>query len=45
MHSENFELIKEYFDAGLWSKAKVKFAVARGKIMIEEYYEIVGEKY
>ncbi len=45
MHSENFELIKEYYDSGLWSKVKVRFAVVRGKITTEEYYEIVGEEY
>ena len=44
-HSENFELVKDYYDTGLWSKARVKRAVRCGWITAEEYYEIVGEVY
>ena len=43
-HSENFDLVKGYYDAGLWSKARVRKAVGRW-ITSEEYAEIVGEPY
>ncbi len=43
-HSEHFELVKGYYSAGLWSKARVRKAV--GKWITPEEYEIItGEVY
>lgn len=44
-HSEKFELVKEYYDAGFWKKKAVKNAVRRGWITSDEYLEITGEEY
>ena len=33
-HSEKFELVKSYYDAGIWSKKAVKNAVKKGWINI-----------
>ncbi len=44
-HSVKFELVKEYYDAGLWKKKAVRNAVARGWITKAEYEEITEEAY
>ena len=44
-HSEQFELVKSYYDRHLWKKKAVRNAVVRGWITAEEYYEITGEEY
>lgn len=44
-HSVKFELVKEYYDSGLWKKKAVRNAVVRGWITKEEYKEITGEEY
>lgn len=44
-NSEKFELVKNYFDMGMWKKKAVKNAVIKGWITSDEYVEIVGEKY
>ncbi len=48
-HSKNFEKVKNFYDKGLWSKAKVKNAVTHPAsnpwITAEEYEEITGEVY
>lgn len=44
-HSEKFELVKNYYDSGLWKKKAVKNAVKKGWITAEEYFEIVDEIY
>lgn len=41
----NYERIKYYFKAGLWSKPMVKMAVRKGVITKEQYAEITGEAY
>lgn len=41
----NYERVKYYYNAGLWSKPMVKTAVRKGIITKEQYAEIVGEKY
>ena len=41
----NFDRVKYYFEAGLWSKPMVKMAVKKGVITREEYFEITGEAY
>ena len=44
-HSPKFELVKGYYDAGLWKKKAVKNAVVKGWITADEYEEITGEQY
>lgn len=44
-HSPKFELVKNYYDSGLWKKKAVRNAVAKGWITAEEYEEITGEVY
>jgi len=44
-HSQKFELVKRYYDRGLWSAARVARAVECGWITAEEYTEITGEPY
>lgn len=44
-HSEKFELVKGYYEAGLWKKKAVKNAVIKSWITAEEYEEITGEPY
>lgn len=43
--SKKFDLVKEYYDAGLWSIKKVRNAVVKGWITAEEFKEITGEDY
>lgn len=42
--SKNFEKVKEYYEKGLWSTARVRHAVGKW-ITTEEYREITGEEY
>ena len=44
-HSPKFELVKNYYETGRWSKKAVRNAVAKGWITAEEYEEITGEEY
>ena len=44
-HSQKFELVKSYYDSGLWNKKAVRNAVKKGWITPEEYEEITGEVY
>ncbi len=44
-HSPKFELVKSYYDAGLWKKKAVRNAVVKGWITAAEYEEITGEQY
>lgn len=44
-HSPKFELVKGYYDSGLWKKKAVKNAVVKGWIIAAEYEEITGEQY
>lgn len=44
-HSQKFELVKNYYDAGLWKKKAVRNAVTKGWITASEYEEITGEVY
>lgn len=41
----NYERVKYYYEAGLWSKPMVKMAVRKGVITKEQYLEITGELY
>lgn len=42
-HSPKYELVKSYYDAGLWKKKAVKNAVTKGWITADEFEEITGE--
>lgn len=44
-HSPKFEMIKGFYDSGMWSKKAVRNAVVKGWITAEEYAEITGEVY
>lgn len=43
--SKKFELVKSYYDKGMWNKVMVRNAVIKGWITAEEYELIVGEPY
>ena len=43
MASECFELVKEKYDAGRWSKKMLRALAASGRITAAEYEEITGE--
>lgn len=45
MKSKKYNIVKQYFDDGLWGIARVRAAVAKGWITAEEYKEITGEDY
>ena len=44
-HSAKFDLVKGYFESGLWRKKAVRNAVIKEWITAEEYEEITGEVY
>ena len=44
-HSPKYNLVKGYYDHGLWSIDRVHKAVEKGWITDEEYTEITGEPY
>lgn len=44
-HSEKFELVRHYYQTGMWKKKAVKNAVVKGWITADEYEEITGEIY
>ena len=39
------EKIKEYYNTGLWSEARVRNMVIKGIITEEEYKAIIGKEY
>ena len=41
----SYDLIKEYYDKGLYTAKDLKIFVAAGYITIEQYLEITGEAY
>lgn len=43
--SKMYDKIKDYYDRGLWSKARVRNMVLKGVITEEEYQLIVGEPF
>lgn len=43
--SKKFNLVKNYYDRGLWSEKRVHDAVEKNWITAEEYKEITGEAY
>lgn len=44
-HSKNFEKVKDYYDGKYWNSVRVRNAVNKGWISIEEYNEITGNDY
>ena len=44
-HSDMFDSIKEWYEAGFWKKKMVANAVKKGRITAAEYEEITGEMY
>ena len=44
-HSPKFDLVKGYYDSGMWKKKAVKNAVIKNWIRDDEYEEITGESY
>lgn len=45
MASEYFELVKEKYDSGKWSRKMLRALVASGRITAAEYEMITGEVY
>ena len=45
MAKSKYETVKEFYESGRWSKAKVSDAVERGWITEAQYGEITGEPY
>ena len=43
--SKNYAKVKNFYDRGLWSEARVKNAVKMRWITLAEYELITGEKY
>lgn len=43
--SRKYNLVKKYYDTGMWPKMYVYNAVVKGWITAAEYEEIVGEPY
>lgn len=43
MKSKRFELVKKYYEKGLWKIGAVHNAVLKGWITAQEYEEIAGE--
>lgn len=44
-HSAKFDMVKGFYESGVWKKKAVKNAVVKGWITEEEYLEIVGEPF
>lgn len=45
MMSKYYNLVKKNYDNGFWSIDKVRDAVVKGWITLEEFYDITGEVY
>lgn len=43
--SKKFNVVKKYYEQGLWSKKRVRDAVLKDWITAEENKEITGEDY
>lgn len=43
--SKWYTKIKDWYDAGYWTKTMVKNAVVKEKITVDEYKDITGEDY
>ena len=43
--SKHYKKVKGYYDSGLWSVERVRNAVVKGWITVEEFKAITGEEY
>lgn len=43
--SKKYELVKHYYDNGLWNLVRVRNAVVKGWITAEEFETITGQPY
>ena len=43
--SDKFELLKGYFNDGLWDEKRMKNAVVKSWITMDEFESIVGKEY
>lgn len=43
--SAAYVMAKKYYDEGLWSEARLKALVVKGKLTKAEYKDITGEAY
>ena len=43
--SAKYAMVKEFYDAGVWSEARVKNAVVKGWITEAEFQSITGKAY
>ena len=41
----SYEMVKKYYEKGLWTKVMVRMAVRKGIITKAQYEEITGEQY
>lgn len=44
-HSKNFEKVKGYYEGGYWNEQRIKVAVEKEWINMDEYKEITGKYY
>lgn len=43
--SAKYEMLKNFYDEGLWDQTRLKNAVSKNRITAEEYKLITGEDY
>lgn len=43
-HSDKYDIVKSYYDKGLWSEQRIKLAVEKGWITETECEEILESK-
>lgn len=44
-HSEKYDIVREYYKRKFWDLTRVRNAVDKGWITVEEYEEITGKEY
>lgn len=43
--SEKYELVKKYYEGGMWNEERVRNAVVKGWITAKEFQDITGKEY
>ena len=43
--SEKYEQVKKFYDLGVWSEQRVRDAVAKNWVTMDEFKEITGKNY